>query len=109
MIAVKIILEAFPEKQLEVMQTLVSLIKPVEKEHGCKSYYVSCDVSNKNCFYILEEWYTRRDLSRHIKSDIFAVLLGTKILLRHPLTIQIYTITQIQGFDTVTAERARRG
>ena len=89
------------------MQTLVSLIKPVEKEQGCKSYYVSCDISDKNRFYILEEWNTSKDLNHHIKSLRFGVLMGTKILLRNPLKIQIYTITRTQGMEAVKMARAK--
>jgi len=40
MIAVRITLNVLPEKQLEVMQTLLSLVDPVGKEIGCKSYAI---------------------------------------------------------------------
>jgi len=106
MIAVKITLEVLPEKQLELMQTLLSLIEPVEKEPGCKSYYISCDINDKNCFCVFEEWETREDLEHHIKSLRFGVLLGTKTLLQHPLKIRIYSVTRIQGMEAVKAVRA---
>lgn len=108
MIAVKITLEVLPEKKLEVMQTLDSLIKPVEKERGCKSYCVSCDFIDENRFYILEEWKTSKDLIHHIKSLRFGVLLGSKVLLRNPLKIQISTVTRTQGMEAVKAVRTKR-
>ncbi len=108
MIAVKITLKAFPEKQLEVMQTLQSLIEPIGKEQGCMSYRVSYDIDDKNSFFLLEEWETRKDLNHHIKSYRFGVLLGIKILLRKPLKIQVYTIAQVQGMEVVEEIRNKR-
>ncbi|WP_083863802.1 putative quinol monooxygenase [Desulfobacula toluolica] len=75
---------------------------------GCKSYYISCDINDKNCFCILEEWETREDLDHHIKSLRFGVLLGTKTLLRNPLKIRIYSVTRTQGMEAVEAIRAKR-
>ena len=54
MIIVRITMKVLPEKQKEVMQTLLSLIEPVGKEKGCLSYdvfllfrkYLHCDPDN---------------------------------------------------------------
>ncbi|MDD9301509.1 MAG: antibiotic biosynthesis monooxygenase [Desulfobacter sp.] len=107
MIAVRIILDVLPEKQLEVMQTLFSLIKPVGKEQGCKSYKVYCDIKDKNSFCLFEEWETREDLDYHIKTFRFKVLLGTKTLLRKPPEIRIYTVSRTQGMEAVEAIRIK--
>lgn len=90
------------------MQTLLSLIEPVGKEPGCKSYGVSCDIDDKNSFCLLEEWETREDLNHHIKSFRFGVLLGIKILLRNPLKIEVYTVAQVQGMEVVEAIRSKK-
>jgi quinol monooxygenase YgiN len=108
MITVKITLKVLPEKQLEVIQTLLSMIEPVGKEPGCKSYCVSCDIDDKNSFCLLEEWETRDDLNHHIKSFRFGVLLGTKTLLRKPLKIQVYTVSQVQGMEVVETVRNKK-
>jgi len=103
MIAVRIVLDVLPEKQLEVMQTLFSLIKPVCKEHGCISYKVCCDIKDKNSFCLFEEWETREDLDNHIKTLRFKVMLGTKTLLRKPPEISIYTVSLTQGMEAIEA------
>lgn len=107
MIVVKIILNVLADKQLEITQTLLSLIDPVGREKGCKGYSVFCDILDRNCFCLIEEWETREDLDLHIKSNRFGVLLGTKILLSEPLNIQIYTISHLQGIEAVEAVRAK--
>lgn len=105
MIGVKITLNVIAEKHKEVLQTLRSLIKRVEKETGCKNYAIFCDIDDKNSICILEEWETQKDLNQHIKTLRFGVLLGTKPLLRESPEIQIYTITRIQGMALVESLR----
>ncbi|WP_320042593.1 putative quinol monooxygenase [uncultured Desulfobacter sp.] len=105
MIAVRITLDVLPEKQLELMQTLFSLINPVGKEPGCKSYKVCRDIKDKNGFCLFEEWENREDLEQHIKTLRFKVLLGTRTLLRKPPEIKIYTVSRTQGMEAVMAMR----
>jgi quinol monooxygenase YgiN len=37
---IRITMNGFPEKRKEVLQTLLSFIKPIGKEKGCLSYYI---------------------------------------------------------------------
>ena len=107
MILVKITLTVLAEKQMELLQTLLSLIEPVKKENGCSSYGIFCDISDKNSFCIIEEWTNQKDLNHHLKSLRFGVLLGTKPLLLKPPIIQIHTANDIQGMPFVEAVRAK--
>jgi len=107
MIIVRINLNAIADKQLEVNQTLLSLIGPVSRETGCKSYSVFCDIQDRNRFCLIEEWQTREDLNLHIKSHRFGVLLGTKPLLSEPLNIMIYTVSHLQGMAAIDAVRTQ--
>jgi len=104
----RITMNAFLEKQKEVMETLRSMIEPTGKEKGCLSYDVFCDIEDKNVFSLHEEWETREDLDHHIKSERFSVLLGTKSLLCEPLKIEIHTISHSEGMETVNAARGKR-
>ena len=105
MIIVRIIMNALPEKQKEVMQTLVSMIGPTGKEKGCRSYQVFLDIEDKNVFSLIEEWETRDDLKNHIRSDRFGVLLGTKSLLSEPSKIRIYTVSHSEGAEVIHAAK----
>ena len=107
MIVFKITMHIIPEKQLEMMQTLLSMIESTEKETGCLSYGVFCDLEDKNRFCLVEEWETREHLDRHIASHRFGVLLGTKALLREPLEIQILTVSHSEGMDAVCEVRGK--
>ena len=109
MIIVGITMNALIEKRTEIMQTLLSMIEPTENERGCLSCHVFRDIEDQNVFSFVEEWKTRQDLDDHIKSDRFSVLLGTKSLLCEPQQIEIHTVSQSEGMETVHAARNKRG
>jgi len=71
MIIVRITINVLPEKQKEVMQTLLSMIETAGKEKGCLSYDVFCNIERKTGFNLIEEWETREDVDRHIRSERF--------------------------------------
>ena len=105
MIIVRIAMNALPEKQKEVMQTLLSMIASTEKERGCLSHHVLRDIEDENVFSLIDEWETREDLDQHIRSAKFGVLLGTKSLLCEPPNIQIHTVSNSEGIAAVIAAR----
>jgi quinol monooxygenase YgiN len=108
MIFVRITLNVLPQKRLEVLQTLLSMIELTENELGCLSYTAFCDIEDKNRFNLLQEWKTREELNHHIKSPRFGALLGTKALLCEPLKIQIHTVNRAEGMEAVETLRSKR-
>jgi len=107
MIIVRITMKALMEKRREMMQTLLSMIEPAGKEKGCLSYDIFCDLEDNHVFSLIEEWETREDLNRHIRSERFSVLLGTKSLLAKPTKINIHTVSDSEGVEVVNALRGK--
>ncbi|MEJ2023506.1 MAG: putative quinol monooxygenase [Deltaproteobacteria bacterium] len=107
MVLVLITLSALPEKRKEVLQTLQSMIEPMRKEKGCLSYDVFCRIDVKAVFNLIEEWNTREDLDRHIRSERFTVLLGTKSLLVKSLEIEIHTVSHSEGAEVLHVLREK--
>jgi quinol monooxygenase YgiN len=107
MVVVRIMMNALPGKKLELMQTLLSMIEPTRKEAGCLGYAILCDIQDQNRFSLLEEWKTREDLDYHFMTNRFNVLLGTKTLLSEPLKIQIYTVLDAEGMESVHSMRKK--
>ena len=107
MIIVRIKMNALPEKQKEVMQTLLSMIDRAGQEEGCLSYEGFCDLEDDYVFSLIEEWATREDLNRHIRSEGFSVLLGAKSLLAEPVGIFIHTVSHSEGEDFVQGVRGK--
>ena len=108
MIIVRTILNTLPEKQKEVMQTLLSMIESTGKERGCLSHHVLRDIEDENVYSLIDEWETREDLDQHIRSAKFGVLLGTKSLLCEPPNIQIHTVSNSERMAADNADRDKR-
>ena len=108
MIVVRITMNVLPEKQKELVQTLLSMIELTEMEAGCQSFALFCNMEDKNLLNLLEEWQSRKDLDQHLQSDMFGVLLGTKSLLIEPHEIQIFTINRSEGMEAVHTAREGR-
>ena len=107
MIIVRITMKALMEKRTEMMQTLLSMIEPARKEKGCLGYDVFCDLEDNHVFSLIEEWEIREDLDRHLQSERFSVLLGTKSLLAEPMGINIHTVSLSEGVEVVNALRGK--
>ena len=107
MIVVRITMNVLPEKQKELVQTLLSMIGSMEKQVGCLSYALFCDIEDKTLLSLFAEWQTRKDLNRHLRSEMFSVLLGTKSLLYDPPRIEIHTVSHSQGMEIVNTIRGK--
>ena len=108
MILIKTTMNVLPEKRKEVLQTLLSLIEPPGKGRGCLSYGVFNDIEDENTFTLISAWDTRQHLENHIKSNRFSVLLGTNSLLCEPLKIEILTVSDSEGIETVNSMRKKK-
>jgi quinol monooxygenase YgiN len=107
MIFVRITMKALPENQKEVTLTLLSLVEEVGREQGCHGFTVYRDLEDSLVFVLLAEWGTRDDLDRHLMSDRFSVLLGTRSLLCRPVELKIHTVTHSEGAEILTVLRGR--
>ncbi|KGO33029.1 MAG: antibiotic biosynthesis monooxygenase family protein [Desulfoprunum sp.] len=99
-------LHVLPEKQKEVLQTLLSLIE-LPGMDGCLSYDIFGDIEDNTIFSLISEWQSRRQLNRHMSSERFSVLLGTRSLLSEQLKIRIFTVSDMEGKEAVNAVRKR--
>ncbi len=100
-------MNVLPEKQKEVLQTLLSLTQQSAKEKGCLRYGIYRDIEDENVFNLISEWETRQKLDHYMRSDSFRVLLGTKSLLCEPLKVQIFAVSDSEGFEAVDSVRKK--
>jgi quinol monooxygenase YgiN len=107
MVILRTIMNVLPEKQKEIMQTLLSMIDWPELGKGCLNYGISIDIEDGNIFYLMSEWETREHLDNFLRSERFSVLLGTKSLLSEPLKIDILTVSTSEGFEAVDLVRTK--
>jgi quinol monooxygenase YgiN len=107
MIVVRITMDVIPDKQKEMVQTLLSMIGSMKKAAGCLSYTLFSNIEDKNLLNLLGEWQTRKDLDNHLISEIFSIFLGTKSLLKKPHEINIYTVIKSEGMEAVNMARRK--
>ena len=108
MIVVRITMNVLPEKQKELVQTLLSMVEPPKNGDGLISYAIYRDIEDINAFNLISTWETRDHLKRHLNSERFGVLLGIKSLLRLPIEIEILTILAVEGMEVVKVARNKK-
>lgn len=94
MIIAIIKLKALPEKCLELQQTLLALTNYTRNEKGCLDHHAFSDIEHNNNFTLFQQWVDREALDKHLCSDRFAVLMGTRSLLIRPPEIIINTVSE---------------
>ena len=92
-ILVIIRMKVLAEKRRELSQTIVSLIGSLRTEKGCLRFDFCQSMEDENELCILEEWDTREDLDRHLKSERFRVLRGAMNLLREPYEMTLHEVS----------------
>ncbi|KPK28940.1 MAG: hypothetical protein AMJ61_00060 [Desulfobacterales bacterium SG8_35_2] len=76
MIVVKIRVAVHPDKRKEFEQAAQWLIDSQPKEEGNVLKSIHQDLCDRNAFYYLEEWNSRKSFKAHFRSDEFRALLG---------------------------------
>ena len=85
MVVVTFKLHGKPGKLVEINQSLKGLATKVKKLDGCKDSKVYQDLEDESIFFLVEEWEKQRQLDDHMKTSLFAALLGINgLLLKDP-------------------------
>ena len=82
-----------PEKRKELSQTLLSIVEQVKKASGCMHAGFYQNVDNETDFLVVEAWASQKESDDHLRSEIFAVLLGAGTLMRRPPEIMIHAVS----------------
>jgi quinol monooxygenase YgiN len=92
MILLIIRMNIFPEKRMELSQTIISLSGSVRTEKGCRRCDFCQSVDDVNQLFLLEEWDTKENLTKHLNSEHFMVIRGAMNLLQEPYEITLSTV-----------------
>ena len=88
----------------ELLQTVQSLLRPIKQQEGCLGVHLYCEIGGQDALCMIEEWETQEDLSAHLQSNAFAVLLGAaRLLLQKPAELEFKLLTQTAGIEVVEA------
>ena len=72
---------ARPEHRRELCLTISALLDRIRHEKGCRSYSFYGEVEDQNSLILIGEWDTLSAWEDHLKSNDFAVLIGSVKLL----------------------------
>ena len=94
-----------PENRKELCLTIASLLNLIRQEEGCCSYRFYGEADDKNAFVLIGEWETRDAWDHHLKSDNFAVLVGSLRLLGERADVDFKLLSHAAGIEAVTRAR----
>jgi hypothetical protein len=69
----------------------------------------SGDIGNEDILVIEEQWPTREDLERHIRSDRFKEILSLLESASRPPEVSFHEISKTTGMGTIKAARSEKG
>jgi len=70
-----------PEHRRELCLTISGLLERIRHEKGCRTYNFYGEVEDQNSLILIGEWDSLTAWENHLKSDAFAVLIGSVKLL----------------------------
>ena len=94
-----------PENRKELCLTISSLLDLIRREEGCWSYRFYREADDKNAFVLIGEWETRDAWDHHLKSQNFAVLVGSLRLLGNLANVDFKLLSHVVGIEAVTKAR----
>jgi quinol monooxygenase YgiN len=107
MMIMSIRMHVMPKKCREFSQTVKALSNSSRCEPGCLRCHFYKDVEDENAFLLQQEWKTEQDLSNHILSDTFGILLGGMNLLSEPPEINFNNNVHQAEVEHIKASRSK--
>lgn len=95
-----------PEKHTaDVLKTLRSLLGPTKAQPGCAGCEIYRDALDERVFLYVEEWGSREQLERHIRSDNYRRLLAVMDVAGEPPQVRYDVVSERHGLELVEALR----
>ena len=101
MIIVTLQLKVAPEKRMQILKTIHSMIGPTSAQPGCLHCDFFGSTQNDDILILLEKWETQETLNQHIKSDEFLKVLAAMDTACEPPEISFYGIDSCAGMELV--------
>ena len=93
------------ENRAGITRLLRSLIEPIQSETGCISCRLYREPKNPDVLTWVEEWRTRDDLDRHLRSQRFTRILAALDMADAEPEVRFDTVVETVGMQLVEAAR----
>ena len=94
-------------RQPEVRRELEGLVGPVRAQPGCRHCTVMHEAEKPGVVTLVEEWETRADLDRHLRSEECRRLLALVEFGDAPPELYIDSVAVREGMEAIAAARGR--
>ena len=88
-----------PENRRELCLTISALLEPIRREKGCRAYSFYGEVTDQNSLILIGEWDTVTAWENHVKSNHFAVLIGSLTLLSNRSNLDFNLLSHIAEIE----------
>ncbi|HTP98459.1 MAG TPA: antibiotic biosynthesis monooxygenase family protein [Casimicrobiaceae bacterium] len=89
----------------EVLRELAALVGPTRAQPGCLRCALLRGAENAAALEFVEEWASREDLDRHLRSEDCRRLLATAERAHSPPEFHIRTLAVCEGIEAIAAVR----
>lgn len=89
----------------DVLEALCRFKRMTEISMGCLGCQINQDVEHPNTITYSEEWQTRKDLERHIRSPGYRLVLEIMESSTQEPEIKFFTVSKIEGLEVVKTVR----
>ena len=90
-----------PAKRTEMLQALRSLVGPMSALSGCRCCRLYQDADDENAITWLEEWESREQLDRHVRSSEYRTLLSVMDLSAVQPEVRFNTVAKTAGMELI--------
>jgi quinol monooxygenase YgiN len=105
MIQARLTIVADPNRREEMVRSIRTLIESSRLDSGCLDCRLYAGVANPNALTLVEEWASRPDLERRLRSAEYGQLLQLMEVSREPPETVFHIITQTSGLETIRQVR----
>jgi quinol monooxygenase YgiN len=107
MIVTTIRIRTNAENRKELLQTFSSLSGPIRGVTGCRSCRIYREVGTEEALMVIEEWESRYHWDEHLRSEEFAIMIGSLSLVQPPESVEYQILDQLEASQSITAIKAR--
>src|SRR5687768_6601143 len=108
MIQARLTIVAQPNRREELVRGINALIESSRLDSGCLHCQLYADVTDPDVLTLVEEWATRTDMERRLRSTAYGYLLQLMEASREPPETVFHTITDTSGLETIRQARLSR-
>jgi quinol monooxygenase YgiN len=101
MIQARITIYSQPGRREDIVRSILSLIESSRLDSGCRSCRLYADVADADALTLVEEWETRADMERRLRSAAYGQLVQLMEMSREPPETVFHTITETRGLEAL--------